>query len=49
MNTKTLMEKLADKSPFWLAWAVMWRMWVLIMGFYVILGVLFGMLIIISA
>jgi hypothetical protein len=34
MNTKQLLKKLEDRSPFLLAWAVMWRMWVLVLGFY---------------
>lgn len=34
MNTKQLLKKLEDRSPFLLAWAVLWRIWILMMGFY---------------
>ena len=34
MTTKELLKKLEDRSPFALAWSVLWRIWVLFLGFY---------------
>ena len=31
---KELMKRLEKKNTFWLAWAIMWRMWIISLGFY---------------
>jgi hypothetical protein len=36
MTTKELIKKLENKSAFSLAWSVMWRMWILVLGFYAV-------------
>lgn len=46
MTTKELIKKLENKSPFKLAWAMLWRGWVLVLGAYLAgaftVGVLIG-------
>lgn len=39
-TTNELMEELKDKSAFALSWSMLWRMWVLMLGVYVVAGVL---------
>jgi len=40
MTTKELMKKIEKKNVFHLAWAIMWRTYVLTLGGYAIIGVL---------
>jgi hypothetical protein len=40
MTTKELIKKLENKSPFALAWSVLWRIWVLMLGLYAIVFLL---------
>ena len=28
-TTKQLLKELENKSEFWLAWSIMWRMWII--------------------
>lgn len=49
MKVKELMKALENKSTFRLAWAVLWRMWVLILGFYIVCAIVFGVLAILVA
>ena len=37
MTTKELLKKLENKSAFALAWAMLWRGWVLVLGAYLAL------------
>lgn len=34
MTTKELLKKLEKKNAFWLAWAVIWRWFVIVLVFY---------------
>ena len=36
MNNKELLKKLEKESPFKLAWSILWRQWVLVLGFYIV-------------
>ena len=45
MTTKELIKKLENKSPFKLAWAMLWRGWVLVLGVYLVLALFLGVLI----
>lgn len=36
MTTKELLKKIEKKNTFVLAWAILWRIWVLTMGFYLV-------------
>ena len=49
MTTKELIKKLENKSSFALAWSVLWRMWVLMLGFYMMMAVVFGFLIVVGS
>jgi hypothetical protein len=48
MTTKELLKKIENKSPFALAWSVLWRIWVLTIGAYLILLALLGILMLIA-
>jgi len=40
-TTKQLLKEIENKSVFWLAWAILWRMWII--GF--VIGFIYGLLI----
>lgn len=43
-TTKQLLKDLENRSAFWLTWAIIWRWFVIVLGLYVVAGLLVGFL-----